>query len=312
MNRWEKILRHRWGRWERTRIRPFFRSDVEDIPYDHPVYALISISRELRDSGISQKRRYIRFTCIIPRADRLIRTSFNYRLACHRRLRSTLRAADFEISIRQIREKKKEKRDSPYTRRDSSVDARHHGTERWTACWQLSPTKQLIADQFSKHTTQLSLPRHPLQRSRNLRILVSPCTLDRIIDRAIFNVRPEVHGSSPELNLSLISFDSFLFLFFFFVSRRRRGVEKRNREERTTRAARSMAKADGTRMELVSFGSRTERIGLSIRNALARCPDQGAPRPRFSFLRLFLPRLFAQDRPSSWDKKNTIETRWNF
>lgn len=42
-----------------------------------------------------------------------------------------------------------------------------------------------------------------------------------------------------------------------------------------------MAKADGTRMELVSFGSRTERIGLSIRNALARCPDQGAPRPRF-------------------------------
>lgn len=216
MNRWEKILRHRWGRWERTRIRPFFRSDVEDIPYDHPVYALISISRELHDSGISQKRRYIRFTCIIPRADRLIRTSFNYRLACHRRLRSTSRAADFEISIRQIREKKKEKRDSPYTRRDSSVDARHHGTERWTACWQLSPTKQLIADQFSKHTTQLSLPRHPLQRSRNLRILVSPCTLDRIIDRAIFNVRPEVHGSSPELNLSLISFDSFLFLFFLF------------------------------------------------------------------------------------------------
>lgn len=104
----------------------------------------------------------------------------------------------------------------------------------------------------------------------------------------------------------------FFSIPFFFVSRRRRGVEKRNREERTTRAARSMAKADGTRMELVSFGSRTERIGLSIRNALARCPDQGAPRPRFSFLRLFLPRLFAQDRPSSWDKKNTIETRWNF
>lgn len=51
----------------------------------------------------------------------------------------------------------------------------------------------------------------------------------------------------------------FFSIPFFFVSRRRRGVEKRNREERTTRAARSMAKADGTRMELVSFGSRTER-----------------------------------------------------
>lgn len=83
--------------------------------------------------------------------------------------------------------------------------------------------------------------------------------------------------------------------FFCFEKKARCG----NREERTTRAARSMAKADGTRMELVSFGSRTERIGLSIRNALARCPDQGAPRPRFSFLRLFLPRLFAQDCPSS-------------
>lgn len=43
--------------------------------------------------------------------------------------------------------------------------------------------------------------------------------------------------------------------FFCFEKKARCG----NREERTTRAARSMAKADGTRMELVSFGSRTER-----------------------------------------------------
>lgn len=298
MNRWEKILRHRWGRWERTRIRPFFRSDVEDIPYDHPVYALISISRELRDSGISQKRRYIRFTCIIPRTDRLIRTSFNYRLACHRRLRSTLRAADFEISIRQIREKKKEKRDSPYTRRDSSVDARHHGTERWTACWQLSPTKQLIADQFSKHTTQLSLPRHPLQRSRNLRILVSPCTLDRIIDRAIFNVRPEVHGSSPELNLSLISFDSFLFLFFFCFEKKARHGKAKPRGKDDTRGTfdgKSRRNSNGARVFRITHGTYrfkyTERACAMPRlrrpeTALLVSPSLSPSsfRPRLSFL----------------------------
>lgn len=40
----------------------------------YPFIDVISISRVLHDRGISQKRRYIRFTYIIPRTDRLIRT----------------------------------------------------------------------------------------------------------------------------------------------------------------------------------------------------------------------------------------------
>lgn len=137
------------------------------------------------------------------------------------------------------KKKRKREKDSPYTRRDSSVDARHRDTERWTACWQLSPTKQLTADQFSKRTTTLTTG-HPLQRSKNLRTLVSRCSLDRIIDRAIFNVQPGVHGSSPMNFFFLLSFDSCLkasfYSFFSFeekAKRKRANAVKRSREERT-------------------------------------------------------------------------------
>lgn len=48
------------------------------------------------------------------------------------------------------------------------------------------------------------------------------------------------------------------------------------------RGTRSMAKADGTRMELSCLSDHARNvIGLGIRNALARCPGKGAPRPRF-------------------------------
>lgn len=93
---------------------------------------VISISRELHDSGISQKRRYIRFTYIIPRTDRLIRRS--RRLIIVRLSSSASIKPASKFPSRYAKRKEEERRDSPYTRRDSSVDARHRDTERWTAC----------------------------------------------------------------------------------------------------------------------------------------------------------------------------------
>lgn len=271
-----------------SRVDASSRLDRMSQGYLYPFIDVISISRVLHDSGISQKRRYIRFTYIIPRTDRLIRT---------RSRRLIIARFDVIIGFDQLceparclrnfhrdmkgrrgggRRKKKEK-NSPYTRRDSSVDARHRDTERWTACWQLSTTKQLTADQFSKRTTLLSLT----ERSNNLRITIFSRS---DVHRSSHLQRRSSTGSAWSIiDEFILMFDSptiFFYSFFRFEkkARRKTGAET---ERRKRRAARSMAKADGTRMELVSFGSRTERIGLSIRNALARCPDQDAPRPRF-------------------------------
>lgn len=74
-----------------------------------------------------------------------------------------------------------------------------------------------------------------------------------------------------------------LFIPFFFRGEGEAKTSKRSKAKPRGKDARHVRWQKPTELEwsVVSFGSRTERIGLSIRNALARCPDQGAPRPRF-------------------------------
>lgn len=245
---------------------------------------VISISRELHDSGISQKRRYIRFTYIIPRTDRLIRRS--RRLIIVRLSSSASIKPASKFPSRYAKRKEEERR--THRIRDVIVPLMHvtvtlNGGQHVDSC---HPRNNWLPINF-RNTLQLSPPATP--SSNNPRIFV-------LSYHDVLSIVSSIEPSSTFdrkcmvrhrwINLFLLSFDSRPNDFFipFFVSRRERSEYERTEKSETARkerAARSMAKADGTRMELVSFGSRTERIGLSIRNALARCPDQGAPRPRF-------------------------------
>lgn len=254
MNRWKRFLlrlfeeEEKEGGWKSVHS---FESSLsrdsigcQGYLYDHPVYAfieVISISRELHDSGISGKRRYIRFTYIIPRADKLIRTRSRRLIIVRLSSSASINfASRLEISIERCA-KRKEKERRTHRIRDVIVPLMHvtvtlNGGQHVDSC---HPRNNWLPINF-RNALRLSLP---ATLSNDPRIFVlsyhdALSIVSSIEPSSTFNRECMVHhrwiffSFSRSTSRPKASFYSF-FSFEEKAKRKRANAVKRSREERT-------------------------------------------------------------------------------
>lgn len=254
MNRWKRFLlrlfeeEEKEGGWKSVHS---FESSLsrdsigcQGYLYDHPVYAfieVISISRELHDSGISGKRRYIRFTYIIPRADKLIRTRSRRLIIVRLSSSASINfASRLEISIERCAKRKGKERRT-HRIRDVIVPLMHvtvtlNGGQHVDSC---HPRNNWLPINF-RNALRLSLS---ATLSNDPRIFVlsyhdAPSIVSSIEPSSTFNRECMVHhrwiffSFSRSTSRSKDSFYSF-FSFEEKAKRKRANAVKRSREERT-------------------------------------------------------------------------------
>lgn len=254
MNRWKRFLlrlleeEEKEGGWKSVHS---FESSLsrdsigcQEYLYDHPVYAfieVISISRELHDSGISGKRRYIRFTYIIPRADKLIRTRSRRLIIVRLSSSASINfASRLEISIERCAKRKGKERKT-HRIRDVIVPLMHvtvtlNGGQHVDSC---HPRNNWLPINF-RNALRLSLP---ATLSNDPRIFVlsyhdALSIVSSIEPSSTFNRECMVHhrwiffSFSRSTSRPKASFYSF-FSFEEKAKRKRANAVKRSREERT-------------------------------------------------------------------------------